>query len=73
MTVIIVGIVLPWLLIVFGGWLFTQFLRQNGRVLLRLEAIEDYLDRMADAQADQHAARNGRRSNSIVRGLKGAI
>jgi peroxiredoxin len=64
---LIVGIALPWLLIVFGGWLFTQFLRQNGRLLLRLEAIEDYLDRMADTQEDRNAAGNGHRPLSESR------
>src|ERR1041385_9259599 len=41
---VIIAVTLPWLLIVLGRWLFAQFLRQNGRILLRLEAIEDHLD-----------------------------
>jgi peroxiredoxin len=32
--------VFPWLLIAVGCWFFYQLLRQNGRILLRLEALE---------------------------------
>src|SRR5262249_34716726 len=32
--------VLPWLLIGVGCWLAYQLVRQNGRILLRLEALE---------------------------------
>ncbi|HXB68192.1 MAG TPA: redoxin domain-containing protein [Candidatus Acidoferrales bacterium] len=31
---------LPWLLLGFGCWLSYQLVRQNGRILLRLEALE---------------------------------
>jgi hypothetical protein len=34
---------LPWLLIAVGGWLGYQLVRQNGRILLRLEEIEKQL------------------------------
>lgn len=40
MIAIIFGTVLPWLLVAFGGWFGYQLLRQNGRILLKLEAIE---------------------------------
>ncbi len=40
MMTIIFGIILPWLLIAMGTWLAYQFVRQTGRVLVRLEAIE---------------------------------
>ena len=43
MTAIMFGIVLPWLLIAVGVWLLYQLVRQNGRILLRLEAIEKRL------------------------------
>jgi peroxiredoxin len=55
-----IATLLPWLLIAFGLRLFTQLVRQNGRLLLRLEAIEDQLEQMADAQS-QPTARNGHR------------
>src|SRR5262245_29499717 len=37
---IIFGAVLPWLLLFVGAWLGFQLVRQNGRILRRLEAIE---------------------------------
>jgi peroxiredoxin len=40
MMTILFGIVLPWLLIAIGTWLAYQLVCQNGRILLRLEAIE---------------------------------
>jgi peroxiredoxin len=43
MTAIVLGTALPWLLIAFGTWLGYQLVRQNGRILLRLEAIEERL------------------------------
>ena len=43
MTAIVFGSVLPWLLLAAGVGLAYQFLRQNGRILLRLEAIERQL------------------------------
>jgi peroxiredoxin len=43
MIAIVFGTVLPWLLIGVGGWLGYQLVRQNGRILLRLESIEKRL------------------------------
>ncbi|MBL8850801.1 MAG: TlpA family protein disulfide reductase [Planctomycetaceae bacterium] len=40
MTAFVIGTLLPWLLVLVGGWLLLQLVRQNGRILLRLEAIE---------------------------------
>ena len=40
MTAVVFGTVLPWLLLAAGTWLAYQLVRQNGRILLRLEAIE---------------------------------
>ena len=40
MTTIIFGMLLTWLLLAFGVWLGYQLVRQNGRILLRLEKIE---------------------------------
>jgi peroxiredoxin len=42
----IFGVTLPWLAILAGGWLGWQLLRQNGRLLLRLEEIEQRLDEL---------------------------
>jgi peroxiredoxin len=43
MIAVIFGTVLPWLLLAAGTWLGYQLVRQNGRILLRLEAIEKRL------------------------------
>ena len=43
MTMLIVAAILPWLLIAVEAWLGYQLVRQNGRILLRLEAIEKRL------------------------------
>ncbi len=43
MTAIVFGMVLPWLLLALLTWLGFQLLRQNGRLLLRLESIEKRL------------------------------
>ena len=50
---IVFGPVLPWLLVIFGSWLAYQHLRQNGRILLRLEAIEESLERRGGGAAPQ--------------------
>ena len=43
MITIFFGTVLPWLLIAIGTWLVYQLARQNGRILLRLESIEEQI------------------------------
>jgi peroxiredoxin len=55
MMTLVFGMVLPWLLIAVGVWLGYQIVRQNGRILLRLESIEK---RLAMGNAGQrHEAR----------------
>jgi len=41
MTALIIAVIFSWLLIAIGAWLAYQLVRQNGRILLRLEAIEE--------------------------------
>jgi peroxiredoxin len=43
MTALVFGTVLPWLLMALGIWLGFQLVRQNGRLLVRLETIEKRL------------------------------
>jgi peroxiredoxin len=50
MTTLIFGTVLPWLLLAVGAWLGYQLIRQNGRILLRLEAIDKRLSPRGDGQ-----------------------
>src|SRR5262245_26566027 len=42
----IVGLGLAWAVILVGGWLGWQLLRQNGRLLLRIEALEEFLNEL---------------------------
>src|SRR5262245_12263102 len=48
MTTLIFGTVLPWLLVAVGAWLGYQLIRQNGRILLRLETIDKRLSPRGD-------------------------
>jgi methylamine dehydrogenase accessory protein MauD len=41
--------VFPWLLVAVGCWLVYQLLRQNGRILLRLEALEERVAQLGTA------------------------
>src|SRR5262245_50111533 len=56
MVTLVFGTVLPWLLIVVGTWIGYQLVRQNGRILLRLEAIERRLGARAPAPRQEPAA-----------------
>src|SRR5437016_277931 len=49
MNLVTVGIALPWLFVGMGCWLGLQLVRQNGRILLRLEAIENQLGELVAA------------------------
>src|SRR5437867_2805681 len=49
MTLIVLGVVLPWLAIGLGGWFGFQLLRQNGRLLFRLQALEQRLAQLPTA------------------------
>jgi peroxiredoxin len=45
------GILLPWVIVAFGCWIGYQLLRQNGRILLQLEALELQLARLGAGRA----------------------
>jgi peroxiredoxin len=49
LDLIVFGIVLPWLIVGLGCWLGYQLVRQNGRLLLRLEALEQRLAQLPTA------------------------
>ncbi len=49
MPLVLFSAVLPWLFVAVGAWLGYQLVRQNGRILLRLEAIESQLGRRSGA------------------------
>src|SRR6516162_1540820 len=51
--VLITGLALAWGVIVAGCWLVWQLLRQNGRLLLRLEELKKRLDALEFGKDDQ--------------------
>jgi peroxiredoxin len=51
MITIVFGTVLPWLLIAIGCWLAHELVRQNGRILLRLESMEKQIGLGAEPRA----------------------
>src|SRR6266480_4340008 len=53
MMTIVFGTVLPWLLLAIGTWLAYQLVRQNGRILLRLESIEKQIGPGAGAKRQE--------------------
>jgi peroxiredoxin len=61
MAAIVFGSVLPWLLLSVGAWLCYQLVRQNGRILLRLDSIEQ--------QLGQRAAPQGREPRGLPVGM----
>lgn len=63
MTTLVFGTILPWLLLSVGTWLGLQFVRQNGRILLRLEAIEK---RLGARPAEQRRERDGLPFGSVA-------
>lgn len=54
--VLLFGTILPWLLLAVGTWIGYQLVRQNGRILLRLDAIER---RLAARPAERRREREG--------------
>jgi hypothetical protein len=54
-ALLVFGIALPWLIvglfIVLGSWIGFQLIHQNGRLLTRVEALEQRLTQMAGAPA----------------------
>src|SRR5205809_3458096 len=49
------GLALAWAAILAGGWFGWQLLRQNGRLLLRLEALEQRLNELEFGEPDAPA------------------
>ena len=49
---LILAFVMGWLAILLGGWLGWQLLRQNDRLLLRLEEMERRLNELEFGEAD---------------------
>jgi len=62
---ILFGTVLPWLLIAVGTWLVYQLARQNGRILLRLEAIDERLSPRAAHRKNDSPEKQRRESGGL--------
>lgn len=46
-VVLAFALVLPWVFVALGFWVAFQLVRQNGRILLHLESLEQRVDRLA--------------------------
>ncbi len=60
MLEILLGRALPWLFVGLGYWLLYQLVRQNGRILLTLEAMERQLGRPSPRLRPRRGCRPGR-------------
>jgi peroxiredoxin len=66
MTVFVFGTLFPWLLIAVGTWLAYQLVRQNGRILLRLEAIDSRLAPRAAARPKERQEPGGLTAGTLA-------
>jgi peroxiredoxin len=66
---LLVMIGLSWLAIVLGCWLGWQLLRQNGRMLLRLDELEKRLDELEFGEPDPRSSR-GNEGHSDDQGIQ---
>src|SRR3954467_2090348 len=71
---VIIGSVFASIAIVVGGWLGWQLLRQNGRLLLRIEGLEERLNELEVGEDEEPVKRfsNGSLARSKIKrdGLK---
>ncbi len=61
-SLVTIAFVFTWAALAFGVWFGYQLLRQNGRVLLRVEALEDEIEQIAAAGDTPRARPFGDRS-----------
>ena len=59
MIALVFGVLLPWVVVAVGWWIAYQLIRQNGRILLRLEALELQIAPLVALAAQAQAARAG--------------
>jgi len=66
---LILGMAVSWLALLAGGWLGWQLLRQNGRMLLRLDELEKRLDELGFRDQESMSELHGEAiANGLVRG-----
>jgi peroxiredoxin len=63
----LISIVLACLAVLTGGWLVWQLLRQNGRLLLRVEELEKRLDEWELSEPDGNHQAEARSEESAIR------
>ncbi|MGE5194990.1 MAG: peroxiredoxin family protein [Deltaproteobacteria bacterium] len=63
MTTLFFSTIFPWMLLAVGAWLGYQLVRQNGRILLRLEAIDK---RLAPRGDDKPKKERGLRFGTVA-------
>src|SRR5207244_4115705 len=66
----IIGLVLAWAVILVGCWLGWQLLRQNGRMLLRLDELEKRVDELEFDESSSSQREEGLTGNSDIRDPK---
>jgi peroxiredoxin len=59
MLMVVISAILPWLVVAVGCWIGLQLLRQSGRVLLRLDAVEQQLAALRTLVLAPHHAATG--------------
>ncbi len=57
-----IAFVFTWAAIAFGGWFVLNLLRQNGRTLMRIEALETEIERLSAGGAESTARPFGDKS-----------
>ena len=67
LEILFTGIALAWLAIVIGCWLGWQLLRQNGRILLRLDDIEERLHELEFGEAEELSNSSSSQADSAHR------
>src|SRR5439155_25971145 len=69
----IVAVVLNWVVVGVGCWLSWQLLRQNGRVLLRLDELEKRLDELEFGESSSSRREEALTGNSEIRSTESEI
>src|SRR6266850_3795717 len=58
-----IGLALAWVVILVGGWLGWELLRQNGRMLLRLDELEKRLIELEFGEGEEPAGHDDERAD----------
>src|SRR5262245_57311943 len=64
---LLVGATITWCVIGIGSWIGWQLLRQNGRLLLRIEALEEQVEQLGLDEVLSSEPNNNGQSRSLAR------